>query len=541
MRALALLLPSALVLATCVGAGLLAAQAPRRPPRLLVLVVADQMRADHLTRLRHRWTAGFRLLLDEGAYFPRAEYPYLNTVTCAGHTTIATGAYPRTHGIVLNGWWHRDSASYQDCMADAASPHLSYGRPVAGGSSTMRIAVPTLADELRARHPRTRVAVLGLKARSTIPLAGGGGVVTWFDEASGSFVTSRAYADAPVPEVQRFLSQSPIDADRQRVWALRDGPGRYTQDDLGIGERPTAGWTAVFPHPLSGPGVTDEQFFVRWQKSPYSDAYLGRMAAALLSSLQLGQRDDVDFLGVAFSALDMVGHDFGPRSREVEDLLLRLDETLGALIATLDTVVGRDRYVLALSGDHGVAPIPEQVHAGRVVTEDIQQVAENALVAAWGARERRYVENVATGHVYFAPGVFDRLVREPKALAQVRSAILAMPGVARVLRGDRLTATAADPAIRAAAYGYFPGRSGELIVVPQPYWILEFRGDAEATEHGTMYAYDRRVPVLLLGGGIRRGEFRGTVSPADVAPTLAAMAGFALPKAEGRVLSQAIR
>jgi predicted AlkP superfamily pyrophosphatase or phosphodiesterase len=342
--------------------------------------------------------------------------------------------------------------------------------------------------------------------------------------------------------VADVLRSNPVENDLGQVWTLLEPEQSYKYSDIGIGERPTAGWTALFPHPIAGRTGADAQFFERWQKSPFSDAYLGRMAAALVDSLQLGQRTDTDYLGVAFSALDMMGHDFGPRSREVEDHLMHLDAAIGALVRHLDERVGRERYVLALTGDHGVAPIPEQQRAGRVVTEDIQQVAENVLVARWGPPLRgRYVENVATGHVYFADGVFDRLLAEPAALAAVRRAILAMPGVARVLRGDRLSPSSADRIVRAASYGYFPGRSGQLIVVPKPYWILEFRADAEATEHGTMYSYDRRVPVLLLGGGIRKGHYSAAASPADVAPTLAYLAGIPLPKAEGRVLREALR
>jgi arylsulfatase A-like enzyme len=211
-------------------------------------------------------------------------------------------------------------------------------------------------------------------------------------------------------------------------------------------------------------------------------------------------------------------------------------------VQRLDEQVGRDRYVLALTGDHGVAPIPEQVQAGRVVTEDIQQVAENVLVARWGApASGRYVDTVAVGHVYLAPGVFDRLRGDAAALGAVEQAILAMPGVARVLRADRLSASSKDQATRAAAYGYYAGRSGDLIVVPKPYWILELRADPDATEHGTMYSYDRRVPLFLLGHGIRRGQFPARVSPADVAPTLAFLAGVPLPTAEGRVLREALK
>src|SRR5688572_2535286 len=127
------------------------------PPRLLVVVVADQMRADHLVTFQQRWKKGFRVLLNEGAYFPRAEFPYLNNVTCAGHTTIGTGAYPRSHGIILNGWWRRDLKLYRNCMDDSTAPHISYGRPAAGGSSAANIVVPTLADELHALQPLARI------------------------------------------------------------------------------------------------------------------------------------------------------------------------------------------------------------------------------------------------------------------------------------------------------------------------------------------------------------------------------------------------
>lgn len=238
-----------------------------------------------------------------------------------------------------------------------------------------------------------------------------------------------------------------------------------------------------------------------------------------------------------------MGHDFGPRSREVEDLLSRLDDVLGTLIRTLDDTVGREHYVLALAADHGVAPIPEQQpDGGRIAAEDLQQVVENVLVARWGApASGRYVESVAVGHVYFADGVFARLAKVPADLQAVTQRLRAVPGVLRVLRSDRLSATSSDRAVRAAALGYVPDRSGDLIVLPRPYWVQELRADADATTHGTMYSYDRQVPILLLGGGIRPGRYERRVSPADIAPTLALMAGVPLPTAEGRPLREALR
>src|SRR5262245_26901241 len=79
-------------------------------PRLVVLLVVDQMRGDYVDKFRGQWTGGLKRLLDEGAWFREAAYPYAATETCVGHSTISTGALPATHGMVANAWWDRDLA-----------------------------------------------------------------------------------------------------------------------------------------------------------------------------------------------------------------------------------------------------------------------------------------------------------------------------------------------------------------------------------------------------------------------------------------------
>jgi hypothetical protein len=61
------------------------------------------------------------------------------------------------------------------------------------------------------------------------------------------------------------------------------------------------------------------------------------------------------------------------------------------------------------------------------------------------------------------------------------------------------------------------------------------------TGHGTPYDYDQRVPVVFMGSGVERGEYFGRVTPADIAPTLAALCGLTLSSPDGRVLSEALR
>jgi predicted AlkP superfamily pyrophosphatase or phosphodiesterase len=519
------------------------AQAGR--PRLLVVIVVDQLRADELDLYQKRWRGGFRTLLDQGAHFPDAEYPYLNTATCAGHATIATGALPRRHGIVLNRWWDRAAGRSTTCTDDPGSPQVSYGAPSTAGHSARLLLTPTLGDALRRQQPGARVVSLALKPRSAAMLAGhGGDVVTWFDDQVRSFVTARAYSAEPVASVARFLAADTPGTTGDLVWTLRDAPARYRHADLQPTERPKAGWTTIFPHAIAGVNGADAQFFDRWQKSPFADRYLGALAAAVSDDLQLGRRDATDYLAISFSSLDLMGHDFGPDSREVEDLLLHLDDTLGRLLEHLDATVGRDRYVVALSSDHGTAPVPERVaDGGRIASEDVQQLLEQTLAARWDAAPagQPYVAWVGPGSVYFGAGIYERLRGEAAAMRDVIEALTSVPGVERVLRSDMLAAAASDPLVRATAAGYVADRSGDLFLLPRRHWIFELRSEYDGTNHGTFHDYDRSVPVVVRGAGIRAGRYRQPASPMDVAPTLAHIAGIRLDDADGRVLSEAIR
>ena len=300
-------------------------------PRLVVMLVVDQMRADYLQTFERHWQAGFRTLLTEGLVFDNARYPYLNTLTCAGHSTLGTGALPHTHGMVANTWWDHGSHRLVGCTNDPDATDISYGRPAPIGNSGKPILVPTLADELRAQKPGARVVSLSLKARSAIGLAGhGGDAVVWFDDESGSFATSRAFASAPVPAVKAFIDAHPYEQENGSSWTLSAPADSYVMRDAGVGERPPATWSGLFPHRLAGRNGADALFFQLWQASPRSDAYLEGLAESLIDSLALGQREATDFLGISFSALDEVGHSFGPESREIEDVLRQLDVDIPA-------------------------------------------------------------------------------------------------------------------------------------------------------------------------------------------------------------------
>ena len=512
--------------------------APAAAPKLAVIIVVDQMRADYVDRFNGEWTGGLKRMVTQGAWFQRAAYPYLTTVTCAGHATISTGAFPHIHGVFQNAWWDRDAKKQMTCTQDPSAQDFGYGVSVGGGDSAYRLQVPTFSDQMRSRRA-AHVVSLALKDRSAVMLGGhGGDAVTWLSNALDGWQSSNVYGDGPNPAVKAFLDANPIAADYGKTWDRSLPSATYSGADDAAGEAPPRGWTRSFPHVLTGTSdKPDTSYVTQWERSPFADAYVGRFAAALVQSLQLGKHEGTDVLAVSFSTPDLVGHAFGPRSQEVQDVYARLDKTLGALFDTLDAQVGKDQWVAGLSADHGVTPIPEQLvaegkDAGRIDGGALVTALEETLRPALGAGHHVTVLN--TNDIYFEPGVYTKITKSKELMAKVLGAVEARPGVARVFLSEQVRggATSKDPLLRAASLSYFPGRGGDIIFATKPGWMIS----ASGTTHGSANPDDQRVPVMFLGAGIKAGTYQEPATPADLAPTLAAISGLSM-KAEGHALS----
>lgn len=184
-------------------------------PKLLVMLVVDQMRADYVERFGGQWKGGLARLFQRGAVFTEAAYPYLQTVTCTGHATIGTGTFPARHGMVLNGWWNREKARVMACTEDPDVVTVSESGFGKTGDSARFLRAETLGDVMREQlWPTSRAVTLSLKARSAIMLAGRRPFATlWFDGITP--VTSTAFAKS-LPDFARGFSALPATA--RRIW-----------------------------------------------------------------------------------------------------------------------------------------------------------------------------------------------------------------------------------------------------------------------------------------------------------------------------------
>ena len=529
------------------------AEKPARP-KLVVLLVVDQMRADYVDKFQGQWSGGLKRLLAEGAWFRTAAYPYAATETCVGHATISTGAFPATHGMVANAWWDRKEQKMVTCTSDPDPnvKNIGYaGATLKGADTAWRMAVPSFAEELKFQNEdATRIVTMSLKARASLTMAGHkADSATWFE--GGAWVTSTPYSVQPFIEEQ--AEAHPAKEDYGKTWALSLPESSYWYGEKALGAVAPEGWGLTFPHPLrgkSGSGEPDSAFYNQWIESPYADTALTELAKKAIDAMALGQSRGTDFLAIGYSPVDHLGHAFGPRSREIQDLLVRLDRDLGDLFAHLDKKVGRGNYVVALSADHGVVPIPEDMQttgadAGVLHLPEVQDKIEKALEPF--NYQKPAVARITGSDIYFAPGVYEKLQHDHAAVQAVLEAALSQPGVAAVYRAEELRDRPAtqSPTVRAFANSYFPGRSGDLFILPKPYWLMDGtpagKTRSYGTGHGVPYNYDQHVPVLLMGFGIQPGQYFQPVTPADIAPTFAALCGITLASRDGHVLAEALK
>jgi predicted AlkP superfamily pyrophosphatase or phosphodiesterase len=524
---------------------------PSTPPRLIVLLVMDQFPASYITMYGKQWTSGLRRLLDGGAVFTEARYPYALTFTCAGHSTIGTGALPFVHGMMSNSFFDRAANRTFPCMYDPKATSVPFGGAKGQEHHSYRpMRAPTFAQMLREQAPgQPQVVSLALKPRSAIGMggsAGPGATVVW-EEDDGTWATSDAYTSVPWPDVDAFIRKNPLQQAYGATWRKYKPDSAYLFEDDAPGEAEPVPWKRTFPHGLDSPsGKPDVTFVTAWERSPWSDEYLARMAMSLLQTRQLGSTRRTDMLAVSLPALDLVAHEFGPNSHEAQDVLMRADVLIGRLLEQLDARVGQGNYVVAFSSDHGIATLPERLvaegkDAGRVSTTEIRNAVNAAVAKLLGATGTvTYVVTVYEQQVVLTAGTMDKLRALPGALDAVKNAIKSAKGIAAAYTVDEIVSNrpSTDPFIGPWRLSLVRDRAGDLMFVPKPMWIV--RGST-GTTHGTPYEYDQRVPLILYGARVKPGRYASAASPADIAPTFAWFTRVNLDRATGRVLTEALK
>ncbi|UTA67353.1 MULTISPECIES: alkaline phosphatase PafA [Emticicia] len=495
-------------------------------PKLVLGIMVDQMRYDYLERYYSKYgNGGFKRLMNQGFNCRNNHYHYASTITGPGHAAVYTGSVPAVNGIIGNDWY--DPFLNKVVYVAEDTTVTAVGTDIAGTEgkrSPVNMKTTTITDQLRlATQFKSKVIGIAAKDRGGILPAGhSANAAYWFDGKSGNWITSTYYMKELPEWAKAFNARKLPDYYKSQKWNTLFPIEQYTESDednqeyenVMSGEK-----LPVFPHAINNNNAI--------LTSPFGNNMTKEIALAALKNEKMGQGQYTDFLCVSFSSPDYVGHATGTHSIETEDTYLRLDKDIEEILNYLDATLGKGTYTVFLTADHAAADIPAFLRKNKLpggVWEGSKEVnyLNGRITEKYGPgkwilstdnyqltmnRELMKKNNVSMNDMF-------KLVKEE--LISLGSPVY------QVVNFHDMANTVIPPFYKTLVENvYNPKRSGDFMILLEPGWFHS--GSKKGTTHGTMWQYDRHVPLLWYGWNIPAGETTEQTYISDIAATLAAL------------------
>lgn len=539
---------SALAAALFALAGPVQASTIAKPePKLVVVISIDQFSASLFEQYRGSFKGGLGRMAREGVVYPSGYQSHGMTETCPGHSTLLTGKHPNKTGIVANDFYDLATGRKTYCLDDP-SVTLAHD-PAAKGVSPKLLVAQTYGDWLKAASPRSKVYAVSGKDRGAIAMAGHrGDGVFWLQQGFGFTTWVEPGQDAKARLAPVAALNLKLAADLKKApaaWTYVDKTCAAKEGDYVTGGR---AWRAALPLPQAADAAGAARNLAT---SPYTDRVTLEAAQALREEFHLGDGDAVDMLTVSLSGTDFIGHRFGSRGPEMCDHLGQLDARLGSFLDSLSKVKGQVLVVLA--ADHGGSDFPERLaeqgyDAGRVSPvawlKDLNAAVRQQMDLGYDPLTQ--AGGIESLYVIGADGKAPSVVDHARITAATLAILAKRPEVFEAYDANTLVTAAPPPKgtppdeisvaerMRRSAY---PGRVGDILVAFQPYMTPANANANYVASHGSPWNYDRRVPILFWWKGAGARERVLPIETVDIAPTIAAVTGVAVPAdVDGRCL-----
>ncbi len=498
-------------------------------PKLIVVIVIDQFRADYLSRFESRFLpaqdktkkipGGFKFLMENGAYYPLAEYDVLQSMTCPGHAMIMTGSHPNMNGIPVNEWYDRKTQKMQYCAED---PQFEY--------SPHNLQTTTFTDELKNTGAKSKVITLALKDRSAIMLGGHrADLALWMDYKTFIWRTSPFYTKELPNWTKTLNAKIKSLGNAEMTWTS-------TAKTTGLSE----GTSAVFEkkyQPFSKNGLS-QNFGIEVALDAAESALFGE---------NMGHGPATDVLAISLSNHDMLGHGNGPNSREMEELTVFEDQKLSKFFSSIQRHMGGSLkdVVIVLTADHGIPPTVEystnaKIDSGKLDYLLLYKAINERLDKKFGApKNKEWIAASRYFHFYINQATLEEKSLTSKQVEdEVKTVLEEQKGVFYVATKSDLKAGLFPPGALGEQLKrqYIADKSGDLILLPRPFYMEK---DDNLVTHMTGFSYDKTVPLILFGAAFKPGVYAEPARVIDLAPTLSFMMGIVPPAtSEGRVLHE---
>jgi len=517
-------------------------------PKLVVGIVIDQMRWDFLYRYYDRYSAGgFKRLLNDGFSCENTMINYLPSVTAVGHSTIFTGSVPALSGIAGNDWVEQLTGKTLYCTADSTVLALGNASAMDGRMSPRNLLVSTITDELRlATNFQSKVVGVSLKDRASILPAGHtANAAYWLDDATGHFITSTYYMKELPDWVVKFNDKNRINQLIEKGWNTIYPINTYKEsdpDNVDYEGRFIGETSSSFPHDLKTIYSKNRNSF---RQTPFGNTLTLEFAKEALDAYQLGRGVVTDFLTINIASTDYVGHQYGPNSIEIEDTYLRLDKELADFFQILDAKIGRGRYLLFLTADHGVAhdigfmqqhQVPADFWYQRSLLDTLNKILAAKFHTTSLVRSiMNYQVNFNLNKIAAENSDFDAIKKTTVEFLQRQPGVSFAVDIAHI--GD---APVPQPLKTMITNGYNFKRSGQVQIVLNAGWLETF--NKTGSTHGTWNPYDTHIPLVWYGWKIKPGKLNREVYMTDISATLAALLHIQMPNGcVGHVIEEVLR
>lgn len=498
----------------------------QKKPKLVVGIVVDQMRYDYLIRFKERFGEGGFKRLMKGLNCVDAHYNYVPTFTGPGHASIYTGYTPSANGIVGNAWYSREEKKNVNCVEDSKVKTVGSDSDY-GKFSPKNLKKKTMMELLKESLAGKSISVSFKNRGAILPAGSESDGVFWYDYTNGNFISSTAYGDKLATWAEKFNKQQIVDAYIDSTWSTLYPIDTYTssRSDDNHFEVALNNGKPVFPYNMKSLSK-DKSIYELFSFTPWANQFLLNFAMEAIIAEELGKDNKTDFLNISISSTDIAGHMFGPYSVEIEDMYLRLDQSLERLFMILDKQIGEENYVIFLTADHGVVPNPDYLkdqgkQGGFVNITDLKERLEAIYLKNFKAKG--FISEIKNNNIYFnEKAIKARKVSMKRVLFTTKEFLMKWEGIEVVFERDSLIQNEQkDHKAQMVKMGVNE-RSGELIFLTKHGYLptekdpKEYRG----TSHGSVWEYDTHVPLLFYGNGIPASIRKEKTEITDIAPTI---------------------